>query len=91
MSTPRGIPSVTYLRINNISQSGWTDVVSDGPNSVTVHEVDKVNISSFSSHLYLTLSSCIRLDFAAPDQLSILNLMCYDKTLDSLPVAIFKT
>ena len=63
MSTPRGIPSVTYLRISN-SQSGWTDVVSDGPNSVTVLEADKVNIFSLS-HLYLNLKSCIRLDFAA--------------------------
>ena len=45
MTTPRGIPSVTYLRINNKTHSGWTDVVSDGPNSVTVLETDKVLIN----------------------------------------------
>ena len=42
MSVPRGIPTVTYLRINNNSQSGWVDVVSDGANAVTVLETDKV-------------------------------------------------
>jgi hypothetical protein len=42
MSVPRGIPSVTYIRINGNHQVGWVDVVSDGPNSVTVMETDKV-------------------------------------------------
>lgn len=43
MSVPRGIPSVTYLRINsNSNYSHWVDVVSDGPNSVTVLDKDKV-------------------------------------------------
>lgn len=46
MSIPRGIPSVTYIRINKSLQSGWTDVVSDGPNTVTVLETDKVGMTA---------------------------------------------
>ena len=42
MSIPRGIPSVTYLRINgNQHQTGWIDVLADGPNSITIMETDQ--------------------------------------------------
>ena len=42
MSIPRGIPSVTYLRINgNQHQTGWIDVLADGPNSISIMETDQ--------------------------------------------------
>ena len=36
---PRGIPTVTYARISQ--QSGWIDVVADGPTAVTVLDAER--------------------------------------------------
>ena len=43
MSLPRGIPTVTYIRINKGIRSGRRDVESDGSNTVIVLESEKVN------------------------------------------------